>query len=205
MRSHYLRMVSNNSERTVIGAASARGTSAFALVELMVSIGIMVLVLSVVMARHDAFNSASLLRNQAYDVALKIREIQLIVVGAQNDGSGFFRASYGLVFTEGESRYTVFRDGAPSGTPDGDYDAGEETEVQGRLDPRFVVGSMTKDGQPVVGPLEILFVRPNFDAIMRDDAGAISVPVTIQVALKSDPTNRFRTIEITPAGQITVE
>ena len=54
----------------------------FGLVELLVSISIMLLVTMVVLVNHESFNNGALLRSQAYEVALRLREVQLSAVGA---------------------------------------------------------------------------------------------------------------------------
>lgn len=198
MRSHYLRMASNTHHQLQSRRTLSRG---FGLVELMVSISIMVLVTGVILARHDSFNSAALLRNQAYEIALSIREIQLLAVSATRDvESGEFRNIYGLRFEAENNQFVIFRD-------DGDYTYdGGDTAVGpiGVIDPRFEIVAITDSAGTDVGGLEILFERPNFDALLNN--GALTEPVNMVVGLRGDPAGgRTYTIEITPAGQISVD
>ncbi len=200
MRSHYLRMVSNTHHQLQSRRALSRG---FGLVELMVSISIMVLVTGVIMARHDSFNSAALLRNQAYEIALSIREIQLLAVSATRDvESGEFRNIYGLRFEAENNQFVIFRD-------DGDYTYDEgDTAVGpiGVIDPRFEIVAITDSAGTDVGGLQILFERPNFDAMLFDATSSIAEPVNMVVGLRGNPAGgRTYTIEITPAGQISVD
>ncbi len=180
-----------------------RREQGFGLVELMVSIGIMMLVLSILIARHDAFNSATLLQNQAYELALAIREKQIMAVSATRDVTGF-RNIYGLRFNSNPgfgSNYIIFRDGSPVNRR---YDAGEQIGRLGALDRRFVISEIRVGGSPVSGGIvDIAFERPNFDAIINGDpnlSGTVEIFVAVSTNLSS-----FRVIEITPAGQISVK
>ncbi len=70
------------------GHAATRG---FGLIELLVSISLMVLVLAIVLVQQTAFNGSVLLRSQAFEIALQIREVQLnavSVAAATDAGTG---------------------------------------------------------------------------------------------------------------------
>ena len=187
----------------------ANAAGGFSLVELLVSIGIVVLVLSIVVARQQAFNSAVLLRSQAYEIALAMREVQLGAISSVGDGSGDFRSVQGAYFNTVDpdnQEYRLFRDGTPSNRfPD----AGEDIGLSGVLDPRFEI----RDIEPssVGSDVAIVFRRPNFDAqFITDDTGAEAfVPaVTLTIAAKGAPGNvcgqDIRQIEIRATGQIAV-
>lgn len=183
----------------------------FGLIELLVSISVMVLVTSVILARHDAFNGATLLRSQAYDVALALREMQLLAVSATNDSSGF-RSIYGVAFdTATPGVYVIFRDDNYNYF----YDAGEEFGQQGFLDERFLiddirlVGSGGDAGSRT--DVTILFERPNFDALIYKSlnspaaAGIYAVELDVRVrGTTGNSAGEIRTIEITRTGQVTV-
>lgn len=183
----------------------------FGLIELLVSISVMVLVTSVILARHDAFNGATLLRSQAYDVALALREMQLLAVSATNDSSGF-RSIYGVTFdTTTPDAYVIFRDGNYNYF----YDAGEEFGQQGFLDERFLIDDIRLVGSGGdAGPrtdVTILFERPNFDALIYKSlnspaaAGIYAVELDVRVrGTTGNSAGEIRTIEITRTGQVTV-
>jgi prepilin-type N-terminal cleavage/methylation domain-containing protein len=188
----------------------------FGLIELMVSVGIMVLVTSIVMSRQDSFNGATLLRGQAYDLALTVREIQLLAVSASNRvDSANFRNVYGLYFNTAidDRAYRIFRDN--TGGNAYFYDNGEAFGQQGVLDKRFAIDKirLVGTGAPVtVTELAISFERPNFDARLYTASG---VPVSSTVsAVEIDIIVRgssgvgaggVRTVEITRTGQISVK
>ncbi len=189
-----------------------RSAAGFGLIELLVSISVMIIVTSVILARHDTYNSATMLRGQAYDLALTAREIQLLAVSATRDQVGF-RNVYGILFsTTNPHAYTIFRDA------DGDryFDAGEEFGQQGAIDPRFEVDAIRLLGTGAdAGPIDtvaVLFERPNFDAQLYKAAndevlsGVSGLEIDLRVVGSTGTSpGELRTIEITRAGQITVK
>lgn len=187
-------------------------SAGFGLIELLVSISIMIIVVSIILARHDTYNSATMLRGQAYDLALTTREIQLLAVSATRDQVGF-RNVYGLVFsTTNPNAYTIFRDA----DADHYYDAGEEFGQQGIIDPRFEIDAIRLLGTGAdAGPIDtvaVLFTRPNFDALLYKSASTqvlsgvsgLEIDLRVKGSTGTGP-SELRTVEITRAGQITVK
>lgn len=191
-------------------------TAAFGLIELLVSISIVMIVMSIVLARQDTFNSAVLLRNQAFDIALSLREAQLSAVSVQVIG-GSDRQVIGVYFDtdttdEANQRFIVFQDAAPQ---DGFYSASDDATVgqPRQLDPRFEIAEIRADGTAIgSGELSILFERPNFDARFFDAATSELSESVIEIDVKrvgvpivaGDP-GTVRTIEITETGQIALQ
>lgn len=184
----------------------------FGLVELMVSISVMVIVTSVILVKHDSYNGATLLRSQAYEIALQLREVQLLSISATEAGDGF-RNVYGLHFsTSTTDTYFIFRD---ADVPNDYYfDAGvEEFGKQGILDPSFVIDEIRLIGTGAVeDELSITFERPNFDAKFYTGpdtpapAGVSGVEIDVRTAGTTGTGNgKIRTIEVTKTGQITVK
>jgi type II secretory pathway pseudopilin PulG len=179
----------------------------FGLIELLVTISIMMLVSAVILAKQSAFNGATLLRSQAYEVALGVREVQMGVVSAQSDGLGTFRSVQGVYFnTNNSGTYRIFKDA----DNDSFYDANEEYGKQGFLDARFQIRAIRAVGASINGTgLAVVFVRPNFDAKFYDSSGQVNASsIQIDVARKNTSattSDAVRTIEITAAGQISVK
>lgn len=172
----------------------------FGLVELMASITIVTIVLAVVLARQNSFNDAILLRSQAYEIALGIREVQLNAVSAIgfSEADTPFRTTLGVHFDTGNpGTYRIFRD-----TGNNYYSASEEYGLQHKLDARFRVGAIRVDGVPR-SALSIVFKRPNFDAGFYSSSGQVSATV-LEIDIENIETGQSRTIEITPTGQIAV-
>lgn len=184
---------------------AALATAGFSMIELLVSISIIVLVLTVTLTRHSAFDSAVLLRGEAFDVALAIREIQLGAISATNDGSGEFRSTLGVHLTENSNEYSLFRDS----NGDNRYQTSELYGSQGIIDPRFEIGSLDVGGSNV-SEATILFRRPNYDALFYDGSGNVISATTAQIELRLQGTSggncgsQWRLVEITNAGQIAV-
>lgn len=183
----------------------------FGLVELLVSISIIVLVTSIVLIRHNSFNSAVLLRSQAYEVALRAREVQQFAVSAIGESANF-RNRFGLHFDTsviGNPQYQVFRDS----NDDSYYDSGEDFGTQGFLDERFTIDALRVVGGPADGStptsVSVVFERPNFDANFYEDPNdnLNASRLEIDVRLKESTGNgvdAVRTIEIGRTGQISV-
>ncbi len=188
----------------------------FSLIELLVSISIIVLVLGVIMVRHTSFNGAVLLRSQAYEVALQIREVQLGALSAVGV-SGAFQNELGVHFdTTGTANYYwSFRDTdtTPSVLNNSFYDAGEEMGKRNNLDKRFEIDAIrlvTGAGVTVIDKISVVFRRPNFDANFYQNNSGTPVNATavqIDIRLKGTTGNgsgEVRTVEISKTGQITV-
>ena len=175
----------------------------------MVSITIMAIIMAVVIARHDKFNGAILLRSQAYEIALQLREVQLSAVSATSR-SGNYRSNLGIHFdTSIKNSYIVFQDGA-SGVV-GRYDSGEQLGAQGVLDPRFEIRAIRRgDNQSALSNVSISFARPDFDAVFTTSAGSLgtlqSVLIEVgRVGATGNATDVVRYVEVTASGQITVK
>lgn len=188
-----------------------RSQGGFGLIELMVSISIMVIVSAIILARQDSFNGAVLLRSQAYEIALSLREVQLSAVSAVGDGSGDFRLQHGIYFTTnpgGNTGYRIFRDA----DGDGFYDPGEEYGQQGHLDPRFVIEGLSTQGIALSGSqLSVVFERPNFDAHFFSSpnselTSATAALITVRrIGTTGTGVDEVKTIEVTSTGQIAVQ
>ena len=186
-----------------------QSVAGFSLVELMISIGIMVLVISVVTTSQGAFNGAVLLRGQAYEAALKIREVQLSAVGSVTGGATTLTV-YGVHFdssTATDNQYKIFKDANSNGF----YNSGEEYGQQGFLDSRFEIRAIRAIGDsiPATSGLSVVFVRPNFDARFFSSSGevfasSVEIDVADRDATGAGPGD-VRTVEVTSAGQISVQ
>jgi prepilin-type N-terminal cleavage/methylation domain-containing protein len=180
----------------------------FGLIELMVSISIMVLVASIILVQQGSFNSALLLRDQVYEVALHVREVQLSAVSASGDVDTDFRSILGVYFTSDTTdndHYHVYKD---TGT-NGFYDSGEEWGQTGQLDSRFEVRQIRIDSTPI-SEIGVVFVRPNFDARFFGSSGEFSKESTVEIDIARVGTTgttieELRTLEITRTGQIAVQ
>ena len=178
---------------------TARG---FSILEVLITAAIIGIITGLVTIKYGSFNNSILLKNQAYQVALELREMQSRSLSAVGSGDNF-RASYGIYFSasgQSQNEYVMFLDISPGGGAGNGLrasDGSEDLETR-RLDNRFRIQNIICDG--VSGDVHIVFRRPNFDAVMNNGArGNCSVVIG---SVASDVT---RSVVINAAGQITVE
>jgi len=183
----------------------------FGLIELMVSITIITMVSGVVIARHNSFNGAVLLRNQAYEIAFALRETQLLAVsGSSPDNT----QQYGVYFSNlNKNAYIVFRDNNGDGT----YTNTDDVQIGpiGVIDRRFEIRNIfynniiTVPSNGTVSNLSVSFRRPNFDALFKQASGPYrnNGSAYIDIARKGvsgTGVGDVRRVEITSTGQVIV-
>lgn len=185
----------------------------FSLLELMVTITIVTMITAIVMIRYSAFDSSVLLNNQAFEIALDIRETQVRSISVQADDSGsgdVFSSNFGLYFDRDTGdEYIFFRDNLTSALGnDGRYDAGEEIGEPYELDARFTISDVyvNSNASNDVNNASIVFQRPNFDARFgfSSPPGGGVASVHITVASKRNP-SATRSVTVYNSGLITVD
>lgn len=190
--------------------------SGFSLVELMVTIGIVVLVTGIVMVRYSSFNSAVLLNSQAYLLAFDLREAQSLAISVRGRGDEF-RQEYGMYFdvAGNPNQYLLFQDNNSDILTK--YNEGEEINEPYVIDPRFTIvdlcGTPTNTGiescYSTGGPeyISISFARPDFDAEMHGQGFGSNEPLSSAriIVGVSDNDDFTKTVEVTASGQISVE
>lgn len=179
----------------------------FSLIEVLITLAIISILTALVMVRYGSFNSAVLLKNQAFEIALDLRETQVFSISVRGE-SNEFREEYGVYFNTNSStdqEYIFWQDAGSAAVPR--YNSGEEIQTI-LLDDRFEIIDMCVNGATApcgaVNPIHISFARPNFDAKMRDNAGNVYETVEIIIAPVAD-TSITRSVFVTSTGQITVE
>lgn len=191
--------------RTIsVPSVQSRG---FSLIELMVTIAIVILVTSISLARYGSFNNSVLLKSQAFEVALDIREAQLFGVSISGRSNNDFRGAFGVHFdissTGSANVYRLFQSDV-----DNQYQAGEEVGDSYTIDPRFLITGITTD-QSGCDPQQasVAFRRPNFDALLWTSGGGSCMSpgwIRIDLAAVVDPVVT-RSVVIYQSGLITVE
>lgn len=173
----------------------------FSVLEMLITAAIIGMITALVTFKYGSFNNLILLKNQAYQIALELREMQsrsISAVGFDED----FRRPYGLYFTtSNRTQYILFVDmNDPGEAGYGYYNPGEQLEVR-KLDSRFRINRLCSGANCGLASLSVTFQRPNFDAIMN--GGAI-VDGKVEVVSVNNATN-LRTVSVNAAGQITVD
>lgn len=166
--------------------------SGFTLIELLVTLGIFLVMTSVVLARYRSFSVNADFANTVENIILSIREAQVYGSGSKVAGTACgtpaseFNCAYGVRFTDGGTSYIIFVDRDDSKT----YTGASEM-IQSITLPAGV--SLTTASSP----LDIVFKRPFPDAIINN--GSVN-SATITVSNNS----KLQTISITSAGQMSV-
>ncbi|MFW6210470.1 MAG: hypothetical protein ACOC4E_03200 [Patescibacteria group bacterium] len=188
----------------------------FGLIELLVSVSIMALVSGIILARQGGFNSAVLLRSEAYSMALTIRDVQLSAVSAmaETDGStANYRQTRGVHFETSSSLNQIYQPYTDQDDND-HFSSSDTTGLPERLDSRFEIRSiMTDTGSATSSQtaLSITFDRPNFDARFYDEAGTeLGSVVAAEIVLSRAGVSGgecgidYRVVRVTRTGQVSV-
>jgi len=180
----------------------------FTLLELMVSIGIMLVILSVILFSHRQFSDSLIITNLAYEVALSIRQSQTYgfsVKGVVDNGAQTFDAGYGVHFDGANnlSSYQLFADKNNNKIYDSD-DINLETF---NLERGSVVENICiiseGDCDVASGVVDIVFVRPNPDAFIRVGGGNTNEQGLVIKLRSSNGMNRC--VELMNTGQISIK
>ena len=184
----------------------------FSLVELLITIGIVIMVTGAVLVRHTSFNSSTLLKSQAFELSLDIRTAQQYSISARADRTDT-RAAYGVYFdAQIPGQYQLFLDA----DDDSMYDPGEEVGLANALDSRFFIKEICHQNATARQCSDrrkgsVAFKRPNFDAIIRTSWAdgsnyGVSNRTWIDVVIASvDDINTTRTVTVYQTGQIGVQ
>ncbi|MAZ56470.1 hypothetical protein CL653_01645 [bacterium] len=180
----------------------------FTLVEMLITLAIISLIIGVMLIRHGAFNSATLLKNQTFEIALDIREAQIFAISARGNNAEF-REEYGIHFNiDSPGEYLFFVDDGSTTPPR--YNSGEEINPVRLLDDRFEIIALCVDVDTSencdIDWLDVSFGRPNFDAGIRYSPPSgvqTTQSARIDIAAKNDITF-VRSIYVTATGQINV-
>lgn len=197
----------------------------FSLVELMVSIAIFTLLISVIMVSQRRFGGQILISNLAYDIALGVRQAQVygISVKASSGGSGgpFSAKAYGIHFNINKPQnYILFADLDNDGMYDvsdngnGCNSGGECVSFfriqQGNTISLVCVrnGAGVNDCTPTtISGTDITFKRPEPEPVVKgldtngNPNGAAYSSAAVSIL---SPQGLARTITILQSGQVTV-
>jgi type II secretory pathway pseudopilin PulG len=192
----------------------------FTLIELMVSIGIMILVMALILVNYGKFDTGIILTNLAYDIGLSVRKAQsygISVKGVTVGSTQNFNSSYGIHFdVAAPKNYILFADTLPSGNPNGVYSCPNPNapasceKVEG-----FTLGGaysivglyqLVNGTKSAITSVDITFTRPNPDATVHVNgtSGTPTDPIEIDIASNEDPTS-IKSIIVRSTGQISIQ
>jgi|CXWL01.1.fsa_nt_gi prepilin-type N-terminal cleavage/methylation domain-containing protein len=188
----------------------------FSLLELLVVITIFSVISLVILANHSRFNSSVLLGSLAYKIALSVREAQVYGLSVQGQLSNVqgqlsnFQVGYGVHFAGGTT-YILFADLNANKKYDGtptDSIVKSYTVSQGHTISEFCGIRSTGQHDCAVGNsityLDVVFFRPNPDAIMTSSAFQYPSSYSSAEITVSSPAGSSRKVSIASTGQISV-
>ena len=194
----------------------------FTLTEMLVVMGIVAILMSVIVFNYQNANSKSILKNVAYDVALSIREVQSIGLGAKKYSVGStpsFNTPFGAQFNSGRDGYMIFADeddnrkcnesSSLCACPDGEC-LSEITSVYGGVELYDACVSDSDGSNPscITDPIDyvsVIFKRPNPDAKIYASDDSNSPRNLLRIFFQSKGDDEAQMIKITNTGQVSVK
>ena len=184
----------------------------FTLIELMVTVGIFVFMTALLLAKYNGYYSGTIFKNQAYDVAITLRQAQSFGISVKADpgnvNSPSFSAAYGVSFPG--TNVTGFELRAYSGTPTSGFTEGAlEKDYKLKYGAYFDKFILTQDGSTnpsYADSVYVVFQRPNPEAII---CPKINGSVTcnfykyLELVMKSQD-GKTKSIKINSSGQISI-
>ncbi|OGG55362.1 hypothetical protein A3D62_02330 [Candidatus Kaiserbacteria bacterium RIFCSPHIGHO2_02_FULL_49_11] len=183
----------------------------FSLIELVVTVGILTVITGALLANHASFGGSILVENLAYDVALSLRQAQVFGLSVRefNTGSGQFDIGYGIHFDRDDlSTYRLFADIDKGKT----FNAGDGTEEIFTIGRGYSIrdicatslgGVEVCSSTGALQNLDVVFIRPDPDAIMRVNGDTASVYQRARIVVQS-PQEKTREVSVEATGQISV-
>ena len=183
-------------------------TSGFTLIELIVVVGILVVISSIILANYSKFGGQILLRNLAYDVALSIREAQVYGISARSFLGAQFASGHGVYFSfnEGNNVFFLYTDVDNNAFFTSAATEWVETYSLGRgytIDRMCVLVGGVEDCSVV--ELDMLFKRPEPDAIIRASFGSSFAPYSRARIVLTSPREYKLSVLVESTGQISVQ
>lgn len=184
--------------------------SGFSILEVLVTAFIIGLITAIILFKYNSFNNVVLLKSQAYEMALDLREAQIYAVSVRGSNDEY-RQEYGLYFDiSNPTEYQLFLDS--NANDNGTYDVGEEVDVPYYIDGRFTISAICVNYSSdcstgtSVDTLAVTFKRPDFDALFVSTSPAIGSIGNARIELTGvNDSSLVRAVEVTLSGQINVE
>lgn len=180
----------------------------FTLIELIVVVGILVVISGIILTNYNKFGGQILLRNLAYDIALSIREAQVYGISARSFLDAQFAAGHGVYFDIGTTNGTFYLYTDVNNdnfmTSIGDEMTETITIGRGYTIDRICIPSGASEVCNIT-ELDILFKRPEPDAIIRASTGVGFTQYDRARVVVVSPQNKKLSVLVETTGQISVQ
>lgn len=207
----------------------------FTLIEMLVVVAIVAVIMTITVFNYQNANHKSILKNVAYDIALSIREIQSVGLGAKkyttSEGANSFNTTFGVQFNSGEEKYMLFADEDDTGSganncsdlitettlcscPDGECLSEIGSAHTGIVVYDSCVSDLSPSGDPDLFCISDGFVGSDYTSVIfkrpNPDARIYSsdsagVSQLMRIFLRSKASDDAQMIKITNTGQISVK
>lgn len=183
----------------------------FTLIELLISAAIITIISSVVIFRFNSFDSTTLLKGLAYEIAMSIREAQLYSVNGVDDGDGTgYKYPYGMTFDSSTpTQYTFFRyvDSDTSVRPR--YNGDAEDILTFQIGRSMEIVDLCVEAAAMdcnITSLDISFRRPEFQALFHAGgySGSDASIERAQIILQSTSGTDRWIVEVGLLGSVSV-
>jgi prepilin-type N-terminal cleavage/methylation domain-containing protein len=185
--------------------------SGFTLVELLVTLTIFSIMTGIVLYNQQNFNNTIFLNNLAHDIALTARQAQTYGINVKEfaEGAGF--RSYGISFNKSFNKNFVLFADNPFPSTNGIFDnisftcPNDDSECVDNfiIKNSNYIKSLCDESNCDLDSLDITFVRPNPDALIKVNGSATNHPYA-KIIVASENGNT-KSIIIRSTGQIYVE
>jgi len=190
----------------------------FSLIEVLITSVIIGVVSAIVVVRYGAFNSSVLLKNQAYEIALAVRQAQVFTVSSRGQGNDF-RDEYGVYIdlnTGTTQQMILFIDTIDDGAYSNDTEVVDSITIDSRFeitdiclaDANDVINGTPDCSADGLKDLSVMFARPDFDAEFAATGDPSPTAARMQTTIVLSPVDGSpvsRSIIVNSAGQISVE
>jgi prepilin-type N-terminal cleavage/methylation domain-containing protein len=191
----------------------------FTLAEIMVSIAIVVMIMSVVLFGYRSYDDSIILSSAAQEMAISIRQAQSYGVSVKQVVGGDFNTSYGISFNlSNPGSYYIFADKNNNGKYDGDVNCSSGTECVEKDDLKNAVGLSSFCSTDLGGTetcpaqgvqsVSILFKRPDTDAYIYtfNSSGTMISGSYVSVKIVfSTRSGQQSNVSVNSIGQVTVK
>jgi prepilin-type N-terminal cleavage/methylation domain-containing protein len=192
----------------------------FTLAEIMVSIAIVVMIMSVVLFGYRSYNDNIILSSAGQEMAISIRQAQVYGVSVKQVVGGDFNTSYGISFDlSNPGSYYIFADKNNNGKYDGDVNCSSGTECVEKDDLKNAVGLSSFCSTDLGGvetcpdttgirSVSILFKRPDTEAYIytfNSSGTMISGSYRSIKIIFSTRSGQQSSVSVNSVGQVTVK
>lgn len=183
--------------------------SGFTLIELMVTVGIFVFMTSLLLAKYNNYYSGTIFKNQAYDIAITLRQAQSFGISVKVDvgpGLNSFDSAYGVRFpSAGVNNFSLY-----SFIRNGNLYNQNILQKEYRLKNGAYIEKLqvSADGSNyfLANSVDVIFQRPNPEAVFCTNVNgtnACGVYKHLSIGLKS-PDGTIKTVKVNNSGQISI-